>query len=138
MIRAAFFSASGQILPRQCQRVAGATPRAKARGLADLLCRQRFQVTLQSFQPWGQSRTPECIQTNLGRSENGLEWPARRDRARKNCAEVLVKRSLKSNLIRIYAFCGAALALALVAGSPFIAAGMALAQEKTEPQQPDQ
>ena len=49
-----------------------------------------------------------------------------------------MKRSLKSNLIRIYAFCGAALALALVAGSPFIAAGMALAQEKTEPQQPDQ
>ncbi len=47
-------------------------------------------------------------------------------------------RSVKSNLIRIYAFCGAALALALVAGSPFVAAGMALAQEKTEPQQPDQ
>ncbi|MGA2752741.1 MAG: DUF5818 domain-containing protein [Terracidiphilus sp.] len=45
-------------------------------------------------------------------------------------------RSVKSDLIDFCALCSLTLALALVLGSPFVAAGSALAQEQAQPQQP--
>ena len=46
-------------------------------------------------------------------------------------------RSIKSDLIDFCALCTVALAIALVVGSPFVAAGSAFAQDKSQPQ-PDQ
>jgi len=47
-------------------------------------------------------------------------------------------RSIKSDLIDFSALCAVTLAFALMLGSPFVAAGSAFAQNKSEPQQPDQ
>jgi hypothetical protein len=66
----------------------------------------------------------------LGQSENGLRAIA---------PEVLVMRSIKSDLIEFCALCALTLAFGLVLGSPLIARGPALVQGQEQlPQQSEQ